>query len=194
MSELSTSFILGYHGCDTSTAETLLSGHPFRLSRNSYDWLGFGIYFWEANPARGLAWARELKERGKIQNPAVVGAVIDPGNCLDLVSEAGIEVVKTSFVSLKKQLTALGLPIPSNHGGDDLLQRKLDCAVINHLHKSVRVKGRRPYDTVRGVFLEGRRIYETSGFFERTHIQICVRNPENIKGVFRVPDSHLTEL
>jgi hypothetical protein len=44
---------------------------------------------------------------------------------------------------------------------------------------------------VRGVFLEGKPIYETSGFFERTHIQICVRDLRNIKAVFRVPPAHL---
>jgi hypothetical protein len=49
-----------------------------------------------------------------------------------------------------------------------------------------------PFDTVRGVFIEGRRIYPDSGFFEKTHVQICVRNLACIKGVFRVPDDQLT--
>jgi len=43
------------------------------------------------------------------------------------------------------------------------------------------------FDSVRGVFLAGKRIYNTSGFYEKTHIQICVRNLSNIKGLFRVP-------
>jgi hypothetical protein len=34
--------------------------------------------------------------------------------------------------------------------------------------------------------MEGKRIYPTSGFWNKTHIQICVCNPDNIKGVFRV--------
>jgi len=30
-----------------------------------------------------------------------------------------------------------------------------------------------------------------AGFFEKTHIQICVRDKSSIKGVFRVSDDHL---
>lgn len=77
-------------------------------------------------------------------------------------------------------------PLPRNEGGADLLRRNLDCAVINYLHK-VREKARlRAFDTFRGVFIEGKRIYADSGFREKTHIQICVRNAACIKGVFRV--------
>ena len=44
-------------------------------------------------------------------------------------------------------------------------------------------------DTLLGVFIEGKPIYETSNFFEKTHIQICVCNLLQIKGVYRVrPD------
>ena len=35
-------------------AERLLAGEPFQKSINDYDWLGHGIYFWEANPLCGL--------------------------------------------------------------------------------------------------------------------------------------------
>ena len=48
-----------------------------------------------------------------------------------------------------------------------------------------------PVDTVAGVFVEGNKIYENAGFFEKTHIQICVRDPQLIKGVFRVPKDEL---
>jgi len=50
-----------------------------------------------------------------------------------------------------------------------------------------------PFDSVKGVFLsESGPIYEGSGFFTKTHIQICIRNPFCIKGVFRVPEDHLS--
>ena len=48
-----------------------------------------------------------------------------------------------------------------------------------------------PVDTVKGVFIEGRPVYEGSGFYERTHIQIAVQNYDCIKGVFRVPPAQL---
>lgn len=37
---------------------------------------------------------------------------------------------------------------------------------------------------MRGLFQEGNAIYQTSGFLEKTHIQICVRNPNCTKGFF----------
>ena len=36
----------------------------------------------------------------------------------------------------------------------------------------------------RGIFVEGNAIYPNSGIFAKTHIQICVRNPNCIKGYF----------
>jgi hypothetical protein len=51
-----------------------------------------------------------------------------------------------------------------------------------------------PFDSIRGVFIEGDRLYENSGFYRKTHIQICVCNPLSIKGVFRLPREQLTQL
>jgi hypothetical protein len=50
-----------------------------------------------------------------------------------------------------------------------------------------------PFDTVKGIFQEGAPIYQEAGFREKTHIQICVRDPECIKGVFRVPPRYLKD-
>lgn len=198
MHRLSASFVLGYHGCDASVAEELLSGNAFRQSQNHHDWLGHGIYFWEANPKRALEFAGELKTRnagrpGAIMTPAAIGAVIDLGFCLDLISSNGIAAVRDAHTSFIEYINHVGSEMPKNHLGGDLLLRDLDCAVINHLHKvrSVAEPVLPQFDTVRGVFLEGNRIYESSGFFQKTHIQICVCSAACIKGVFRIPSEHL---
>lgn len=196
MQKLSTSFALGYHGCDRRVAEDLLLNKPFEPSENDYDWLGSGIYFWEANPSRGLTWAEELQQHRKstsnqIKDPYVVGAVIELGYCLDLLSSTGIELVKAGYRNFSLKIEATGIEKPRNQGGNDLFLRHLDCAVINYIHDVNKKTGRPEFDTVRGVFLEGKPVYETSGFHEKTHIQICVRNPKNIKGVFRVPTDQL---
>jgi hypothetical protein len=81
--------------------------------------------------------------------------------------------------------------MPINKGGGDLLQRYLDCAVINHIHSINKRANHKQFDTVRSVFFEGKPIYPTSGFYEKSHIQICVINPSNIKAVFRVPARQL---
>ena len=45
------SFALGFHGCDESVADAVLAGNQQLFpSRNKYDWLGEGIYFWENSP------------------------------------------------------------------------------------------------------------------------------------------------
>jgi hypothetical protein len=192
--KLATSFVLGYHGCDRDVAEKLIAGEPFEPSDNDYDWLGHGIYFWESNPLRGYEFAAELKsKRQRIDRPYVVGAAIDLGYCLDLLSTSGIQAVQAGYDSFCQVVAASGAKLPVNAGGHDLLLRKLDCAVVNHIHGSMKQGGLQAFDTVRGVFLEGDRLYENSGFYRKTHIQICVCNPLCIKGVFRLPREQLSE-
>ena len=194
MHTLAASFVLGFHGCDAETAERVLAGERFVPSTNDYDWLGRGTYFWEANPKRGLEYARDMaiarKGAARVRNPAVVGAIIDLGRCLDLTTSAGVDQVRKAYEVLRdvaaKSSTGI---LPENTR--DGLRRKLDCAVINVLHQVNDDEGRLPIDTVRGIFIEGAPIYETSGFHEKTHVQICVCDPDRIKGVFRVRDSWL---
>lgn len=177
-------------------ANNLIAGTTFfDPSDNDYDWLGHGVYFWESNPRRGYEFAAELKNRQKnIHDPYVVGAVIDLGYCLDLMSESGIRAVEVGYETFRQVITASGATMPANTGGRDLLVRKLDCAVINHIHTTMSESNLQEFDTVRGVFVEGERLYENSGFYRKTHIQICVRNPLCIKGVFRLPPAQLAEL
>ena len=67
---------------------------------------------------------------------------------------------------------------------NDLLLRDLDCAVIQQIHDVNRELGRDAYDSVRGIFTEGDPVYPGAGIFEKTHVQICVCNPNCIKGYF----------
>lgn len=135
-------------------AEDLLAGKKFRNSENLYDWLGSGVYFWETNPLRGLEFARESAKRpdSKIKQPAVVGAVVELGHCLDLLSSSGIHAVDLAHNDFVRVCAAAGAELPQNRLGDDLLLRDLDCAVINHLHQIRESTGLPAFDTVRGVF------------------------------------------
>lgn len=190
MHKLSASFILGYHGCDASIAERLLRNQAFRPSQNDYDWLGEGVYFWEANPLRGLEFAVESSRRkSSIKKPAVVGAVIDLGYCLDLSTSRGLQQVKTAYESLQSVLDQAQLAMPENQA--DGLRHNRDCAVINYLHRLEAERGNPPFDTVKGIFVEAPDLYPGSGFGSKNHIQIAVRNLDCIKGVFRVPKQHL---
>lgn len=193
MHTLSASFILGYHGCDAVIAERMLKGERFLPSTNRYDWLGHGIYFWEANPKRGLEFAKELSSlsrgKSKIKTPTVVGAVINLGLCLDLTTSQGRDMVFAGYETLKKITSAKGEDMPTN--SRDGLRRDLDCAVVNMVHQIIEEEKKTPVDTVRGIFMEGDPVYPGSGFYAKTHTQICVRTESCIKAVFRVPDRDL---
>lgn len=188
--------VLGFHGCDEKIADSVISGECFmNESTNDYDWLGNGIYFWEHNLTRAIKFAVEQKNRysingkPKVDNPAIIGAVIDLGFCLDLLDSENLLIVKHSYDTLRDLTEKEGSILPENkkalHSGEDLLIRKLDCAVIQNIHSLNKKVGISPYDTVRGVFWEGDDLYPLAGFKEKNHIQICVRNPNCIKGFFK---------
>lgn len=64
------------------------------------------------------------------------------------------------------------------------MRRFLDCAVIETAVKIHEADNGQDFDSVRGVFIEGEDLYESSGFKEKNHIQIAIRNQECIKGFF----------
>jgi len=194
--------VLAYHGCSLETAQKLLGGLPFQPSRKEYDWLGAGIYFWENDVVRAYQWATE--PRRNFDHPSVVGAAIELGNCLDLTTQSGITAVKLAYDEFIVMSKRNGTPIPENedpaqHPGGDKILRHLDCAVMNYLYKIAETAQEsdprsQPYATVRAMFPEGSELYPGAGFRDKTHIQICVREPEQILGVFRIPEWQRIEL
>ncbi|GGB00624.1 hypothetical protein [Puia dinghuensis] len=186
MSYLQPFQITGFHSCDRDLGLRLLNGSDeLRPSNNPWDWLGEGIYFWEQNPYRALSYAEEAARKqqkfaGKIRIPFVVGAIIELGNCLNLIEPNSIDVVKQAHTELLLTLQDGGKQLPINNGPN----RQLDCAVINFMHESNGKKGFPAYDTVRSPFPEGGPIYAGANFTDRLHIEICVINPKCIKGYF----------
>ena len=177
MHRLSSTFVLGYHGCDQDVGEPLLAGTAFKPSANDYDWLGPGIYFWEANPQRAYEFAQEVAARTEsgINKPFAIGAVIEMGLCLDLTTSTGVDWLRIAHQNLVEITHAAGSEFPVN--SRDQLRRNLDCAVIQRLHAILEERNLPAFDTLKGVFTEGAPVYLGSGFREKTHIQIAVRNP-----------------
>jgi hypothetical protein len=202
---------IAYHGCTAPVAEAVLAGTATLLpSENDNDWLGRGIYFWEYGPDRAWEWARERYTRlvkppdapfsdwysqdarpgvGLRPNPpAVVGGVIQLGNCFDLCDTRFTDQLADLASLFVGFVRANNLPLPRN-GGKDLGSRRFDCAVINFALKEIEEQQGIRYDTVRCAFVEGPRIYEDEDvrteLWRKTHIQIAVRNPQCILGTFR---------
>jgi len=183
---VSHSLAVGYHGCDVRVARKVISlKDSLRLSQNPWDWLGQGYYFWEDSYARAKSWAvgESRRPASDIKGPAVLGAVIDLGNCLNLADAEALKQVKAAHNEYKRFCNSAGIEKAKNRG-PDLRARYLDCAVMESLHQLRREEGKPAFDTVRGFFIEGRELYEGAGFRELDHIQICVRSLDQIIGFF----------
>jgi hypothetical protein len=191
-----TSFVLGHHGCDKGIGEGILRNDDHvAVSKNRYDWLGEGAYFWENSPERAHEWAEFLKKHPpqanrRIANPFVFGAIIELGNFLDLTDATSLQIVRAGYEEFQRANALAGAKLPVNeraHGDDlDLVKRHLDCAVINFVHLLRKQEGLAAFDTVRGIFTEGGELYPGAKIQTKTHVQVCVRNPaKSIKGYFR---------
>jgi hypothetical protein len=111
-------------------------------------------------------------------------------------------MVGTYHELMVKRFSEGGKEVPQNTDakGDvnkDKLIRELDCTVIEFMHTEVAdqinndVQERgfseyKPFDSVRGVFTEGGPIFKGAGILEKTHVQICIRNLNCIKGFFLI--------
>ena len=188
--------VIAFHGCDKSVADEIISSGTSQLhqSQNNYDWLGPGIYFWENNPLRALEYAKYLRDNPRrnrssraIKHPAVIGAIITPGYCLNLLESRSLNVLKQGYENLLELQKLAGFELPRNpvdKSSNELLLRYLDCAVIRSVHYYKNQQGEKAYDTVRGMFVEGEPLYPHAGFHDKNHIQICVCNSDCIKGYF----------
>lgn len=177
--------VIAYHGCDQETATKLLDGAPFEPSVNDYDWLGHGIYFWEYGADRAMRFAEEQVPRKRVTTPAVVGTLVQLGQCFDLMDTRFTKDLGEAYVEWLKQLEVAQLEPPKNAGrAPDHKLRKLDCAFLNWYLKLAEASGVQ-YDTVRCGFVEGGPAFPGSGIYRESHIQLAVRNPACIIGVFR---------
>jgi len=179
--------VTGYHSCDRDAIGlNVLNGRDhLKPSTNRWDWLGSGIYFWEQNPERALEYAIQSAEgsqfnRIRIKVPFVLGTTIHLGNCLNLMEPQSLSILEEAYNGLVKVYEATGKVMPINDGP----KRFLDCAVLKYVHQSRIDQKKKPYDTIRSAFQEGKEIYPTAPFTTQLHIQICVINPDMIKGYF----------
>lgn len=178
--------IIGFHSCDREIGLKVVNGKEDLISsKNSWDWLGRGIYFWEQNPGRALEYALESAERKQfnkvpVKTPFVIGAIIELGNCLNLLETESLQILSEAYHTFKDFSQSYDLPMPENKGNN----RALDCAVIQYIHNSNFKNNNLPYDTVRCAFPEGSEAYPGAAITSRLHVQVCVLNPEGIKGYF----------
>ena len=99
------SFVLGFHGCDKSIGEKIISGtDTLEHSHNAYDWLGHGAYFWENNPARALEYAKRLKEKAHNKKNIIIDL-----NEVDWMNSSGLGILIGAVTTLKNNNGRLAL-------------------------------------------------------------------------------------
>lgn len=188
--------LIGYHGCDITTVYDVVLDGNLNPSRNTYDWLGNGIYFWEDDIERAYDWAKYVSENPKlfhnrIKHPCVIGAVIELKNHLDLTISSARQVVREAYNNISEIYSEKGFSLPKNRKaakGDKYLKiRELDCLVINSINEFRKAKKEPLIDVIRAPFLEGEPLYAGASFMNETHIQICVKDPAAIRGYFIPP-------
>jgi hypothetical protein len=201
MYDIRPSIIIGFHGCDLEVRNKLVNNpDKIEISKKPYDWLGHGLYFWENNYTRALEWAQDKKTKGKIDKPAVLGAVLQLGYCCDFLDSKFIRLIKKHHNLMTESYKSAGKSLPENidkpdDAHHDKLIRKLDCAVIEFMHQNIleqhhqdieanKYSDIKIFDSTRGVFTEGGPAFAGAGLLEKSHIQICIRNMNCIKGLF----------
>jgi len=184
--------VIGYHGCDASVVTSIIGrGRQLAASENAYDWLGRGIYFWEYGPQRAFEWAvQQARLFGKIRKPAVLGALIQLGNCFDLLDTVNTRTLAEMYPLYRDFCRARDIEVPRNRSvrttePADWVLRYLDCAMLNWCLGLLEEQTRNHFHTVRSVFVEGEPAFPGSKIMARSHIQIAVRDHGAIVGYFK---------
>lgn len=183
-------YVFGFHGLDKNVGKAVINGKTeLKHSTNAYDWLGHGVYFWENSYERARQYAIEDSQRkhSKIKTPFVIGAIIDLGECLDLLDKKCLDLLAVAYKEMALTLSEAGEDLPTNAPFGltdfDFKKRELDCAVIRYAIEMAADDGIK-FDSVRAAFWEGDELYPNAGFKTHNHIQLCIINPDCIKGVF----------
>jgi hypothetical protein len=200
--------VIGFHGCDLDVRTKLVnSPNQIEISTKPYDWLGHGMYFWENNYTRAMEWAENRVVDGSFKKPAVLGAILQLGHCCDFLDSKFTQMIDNYYQAMAMEYGNAGKKLPVNIDAEDdkhkdKLIRKLDCSTIQFMHEAIEkqyhediaAKGYSEYpvfDSTRGVFTEGGPAFSGAGIERKSHIQICIRNMNCIKGFF-IPREEIT--
>jgi len=189
------SLLVAYHGCDATVRDDLVIGKLAKLrpSENKYDWLGPGVYFYEADCQRARQFAQASHDHPErhytatpIGTPAVVGAILRVATCLDMTTQEGLQHYRAAFVTLRDALGEENLPTNQAAGDDDtdVILHHLDEAVIRTVHSMRKKQNLEAFQMVRGAFYQGNEAAPSSAFREGTHIQLALVDHSCVVGWF----------
>lgn len=135
--------VIGSHGTSYAAASAIAQG-GFVASRNSYDWLGDGIYFFQDGATRAKQWALDHHRDAAW---AVVDAESDLGGCMDFLDPEWVRLLPEAHDFVVEHSRRAGLPLPVQQGG----LHGMDREVINYMVGYLAQQGQ-PIRSVRGAF------------------------------------------
>ena len=151
-----------FHGTTLEVAKKIHKEQRFIPSYSEQNYLGDGVYFYEASMEYAKTWAREKFNGDRI---GVIRSVISLGRCLDLHDREHIDFLRKTASDLAersgKQIT--------------------DAFVINFIAGNFSNK----VDTVRATYTKrySKRVFKGSHFYYENALIICVRNLQSIVGI-----------
>ena len=171
--------LVGYHGTNIESARQILQT-GFTPSRNNYDWLGKGVYFWQDAPYRAWNWAGEYcKKKGG--DPAVIRSLvrIRRNEFIDLLDYSQdpnwTNFIRTAHQCLQQQ-TSSRLPPNKRAIGYHALDKLVLDTLVEDILKPIDIN----ILAIRACFQEGEEIYPGSAIYNKSHIQIAVRDTGSI--------------
>ena len=163
---------IGYHGTSRQAALIVLRD-GFRVSRNAYDWLGDGVYFFQDAPNRAREWAAQRYGADGV----VIRSIIRLDDCLDLLDIQWNDLLIEAYTAVVEAAQRAGVPLPRQTAG----AHRLDRAVVNLAVALLGTRRGMPVRAVRGVFGDGMPVFSGSAILSRAHVQIAVRDPSMIE-------------
>jgi hypothetical protein len=173
--------LVGYHGTNMESARQILQT-GFTPSRNNYDWLGKGVYFWQDAPYRAWHWASEDCQK-KGGDPAVIRSLVKirRDELMDLLDyhqdqdPNWTNYLRRTHQYLQQQ-TNPRLPPNKRAIGYHALDRLVLDTLIEDILKPMNTN----IIAVRACFQEGEEIYPGSAIYNKSHIQVAVRDASSI--------------
>jgi len=184
--EIESITVWGYHGTLQENVEGILS-QGFQLSRNPWEWLGDGVYFWQDAPNRAREWAEEWAARGthqSVEKTAIIQAKLRLENCIDMLDVGwrdALEELSKDFLGRIRKTPEFA-KLKNHRIGTRRGRHELDAAFFNYAVGELANTGMR-VSSIRAAITEGEPILPDSPLCYKSHVQICILNTSLIEEV-----------
>ncbi|MGH2558955.1 MAG: hypothetical protein ACRDJH_07815 [Thermomicrobiales bacterium] len=186
--------ILAYHATTREAWAQIQADNRLKESDRHYDWLGRGVYFWQAGPARAWVWKvhQQLPKHLRATPDQVIVLEVEltwnPAECVDLLDiywyryllGRAESIISFWSDSLGWDPDRIDRELQRNAEIDTAQPHAFDCRLIDSLCEDLFDLYGLEVRAVRGAFQHLARLYAHSAFRYGDHVQIAIRHPAMI--------------